>query len=140
MYIKLYYTSIQKKHYEFKIINNKIKYIIKKHMIYDLSDESSLFFLPPLHPFIQLYCKGELWHPRTKIGNDSPNIKIKQPLGNTALMCLFEFIKDCDYLISNKTIAELELIYKSYISNDQIKFWLKKYLKYKNKYLKYKNK
>ena len=48
--------------------NNKIKYTIKKFYVNNSSDENSLFFIPPIHPFLQLYCSGELWHPRTKIG------------------------------------------------------------------------
>jgi hypothetical protein len=50
--------------------NKKIKYTIKKFYLDDSSNEFSLFFIPPIHPFLQLYCIGEFWHPRTKIGNN----------------------------------------------------------------------
>ena len=33
----------------------------------DDSDESNLFFIPPLHPYLQLSSYGEFWHARSKI-------------------------------------------------------------------------
>jgi hypothetical protein len=90
--------------------NNKIKYII-----------------PPIHPFLQLYCDDELWHPRTKIGNDYSRFG--------GILCKTDTIAKCDYLISDKTIQELETLFKQYKSFGQISVWQKKYLKYKKKYL-----
>ena len=115
-------------------INNKIKYNIKKFHLNDSSDEYSLFFIPPIHPFLQLYCSGELWHPRTKIGN---NYYKDKPIEINGLVCddINQFIRNCDYLLSNKTIEELEELYQQYKSTGQISVWQKKYLKYKNKYL-----
>jgi len=117
--------------------NNKIKYIIKKFNINNLSDEYSLFFIPPIHSFLQLYCSGELWHPRTKIGN---NYYKGKPIEINGLICddVNKFIRDCDYLISDKTVEELECLYQQYKSTGQISVWQKKYLKYKNKYLEFK--
>jgi hypothetical protein len=113
------------------LYNNKIKYTIKKFYLHDWSDEDSLFFIPPIHPFLQLYCKGELWHPRTKIGiNHGKIYKIN------GLACP---MKERDYLSSFKTIEELEELFQQYKSSGQISVWQKKYLKYKNKYLELKN-
>jgi hypothetical protein len=118
--------------------NKKIKYTIKKFNLDDSSNEFSLFFIPPIHPFLQLYCKGEFWHPRTKIGNNfCLNIDKISIFGIYAHSDFFEFIKNCDYLISNKTVEELEEIYQTYRCTNKITFWKKKYLKYKKKYLEY---
>ena len=114
--------------------NNKIKYIIKKFYLNDSSNEFSLFFIPPIHPFLQLYCDGELWHPRTKIGNDY-SLKNGRIGG---ILCRFDTITKCDYLKSDKSIRELESLYQQYKSFGQISIWYKKYLKYKNKYLEFK--
>ena len=108
-----------------KLYNDKIKYTIKKFFLHDWSDEDSLFFIPPIHPFLQLYCKGELWHPRTKKGINGYHGKIN------GLACP---IKYRDYLSSFKTIEELEELFQQYKSSGQISVWQKKYLKYKNKY------
>ena len=119
-------------------INNKIKYTIKKFHIFNKSNEYSLFFIPPIHPFLQLYCEGELWHPRTKIGYDYFdslsifNVRNKNIIG---IGCTDDFIRDSDYLKSDKTVSELECLYQQYKSTGQISVWQKKYLKYKNKYL-----
>ena len=113
--------------------NNKIKYIIKKFHLNDSSDEFSLFFIPPIHPFLQLYCDGELWHPRTKIGNE---VLLYKEIGG---FFLCDEAKKSDYLISDKSIQELETLYQQYKSTGQISVWQKKYLKYKNKYLELKS-
>ena len=56
-------------------MNDKIKCSIRKFIPGELSNEASLFFIPPIPPFLQLYCKGELFHPRTKFGNDYVEIQ-----------------------------------------------------------------
>jgi hypothetical protein len=102
----------------FKKDNNRIKYNIKKFHLDDLSDEFSLFFIPPIHPFLQLYCVGELWHPRTKIGKNLFNYENIRVRG---LNCdRYKFIQKCDYLISNKTFQEIEELYQKYKSTKQI--------------------
>jgi hypothetical protein len=113
-------------------VTDKIKCIIKKFYLNDSSNEFSLFFIPPIHPFLQLYCVGELWHPRTKIGNDYSLQKIIRIGG---IICRTDAIAECDYLKSNKTILELRRLYDQLKSTRQISVWQKKYLKYKNKYL-----
>ena len=120
--------------YNFKEYNNKIKYTINKFYFNNSSNEYSLFFIPPIHPFLQLYCAGELWHPRTKIGNNIKKFSFYQISG---FVCpeFKDFVENCDYLLSNKTFEELETLYQQYKSTGQISVWQKKYFKYKNKYL-----
>lgn len=42
-------------------------YKMRKFNYDDNSDVSNLFFIPPLHPYLQLSSYGEVWHPRSKI-------------------------------------------------------------------------
>lgn len=56
-------------------VNDKIKCSIRKFIPGELSNEASLFFVPSIHPFLQLYSQGELFHPRTKFGNDYVEIQ-----------------------------------------------------------------
>ena len=115
-----------------KVNNNKIKYIINKFMFGDGSKEDSLFFIPPIPPYLQLYGERELWHPRTKIGNDA---LAQMPKG---LYCYADFTKEYTYLQSNKSMQQLEELYQSYKTNGNIATW-RKYIKYKTKYLELKN-
>jgi len=118
--------------------NDKIKYTINKFMFGDKSPEDSLFFIPPIPPYLQLYCTDELWHPRTKIGSDSPIITGYVHI--KGLLCTnIDFTKEYTYLQSNKTMDKLEEMYQSYKTARYIATWLKKYIKYKTKYLELKN-
>jgi hypothetical protein len=119
--------------YSFNETNNKIKLIVKKYHINDLSNEFSFFFIPPIHPFLQLYSLGELNHPRTKI-----SFELKDSDVIEGIACMNSFNLNCDYIISDKTILELETLYQQYKLTGQISVWQKKYLKYKNKYLEFK--
>jgi hypothetical protein len=113
--------------------NKKIKYIIKKFHYNDSSAEFSLLFIPPIHPFMQLYCQGELWHPRTKFGIeiDSSNISF------SGILCE---LKNIDYLQTNISHQELARLYNKLVIEKKISTWERKYLKYKNKYLELKQK
>jgi hypothetical protein len=114
--------------------NDKIKYTIKKFMFGDKSPEDLLFFIPPIPPYLQLYGDRELWHPRTKIGNDAPVME-GHPKG---LYCNgIDFSKKFTYLQSDKTMEELEKMYQLY-KGGNIETW-RKYIKYKTKYLELKN-
>ena len=118
---------------------NKIKFTIKKFNIFDNTNENSLLFIPPIHPFLQLYCRSELFHPRTKIGYDYL-VKLREfdPKYEDSvkgILASTKSILEADYLISDKTVIELETLYQQYKSSGQISVWQKKYLKYKNKYL-----
>jgi len=117
--------------------NDKIKYTIKKFMFNDGSKEDSLFFIPPIPPYLQLYCAGELWHPRTKIGFDG--ILSMQRVYFKGLACTVNLNVELTYLKSNKTMKALEDIYQSYKTVRSIETWLRKYIKYKTKYLELKN-
>ena len=93
-------------------INDKIICNIQKFIVHDSSNEDSLFFIPPIHPFVQLYCRGELFHPRTKLGSN-----FKQHISGrefSGLICPREFIEQCDYLISDKSFETLNDLYKRY--------------------------
>lgn len=85
--------------------NDKIRYSIKKFLKGDNSNEDSLFFIPPIHPLLQLNAKGELFHPRTKV--NLGDIEKKKVGG---LSCTNAFIRGCDYLHSNKTMIELDAL------------------------------
>ena len=99
---------------EYYYVEKKIIYNIKKFFVGDLSDEDSLFFIPPIHPFLQVYCGGELFHARTKLGIPYP-----QPHKHIrGLACSLT-----DYLKSDKYTGELETIYEGYKNSGEIYIW-----------------
>jgi len=119
-------------------LNDKIKLSIKKFLFDDSSVENSLFFIPPIHPYVQLYSRGELFHPRTKIGSDY--IESKKKLRDTTpparyytpdfVKGLFackpyedKFIEGCDYLMSTKTQEQLNALYQRYKSTNVVGTW-----------------
>jgi hypothetical protein len=113
--------------------NNKYKIIpLKKHFYEDKTDRSfQLFFIPPIHPFFQMYFIGEAWHVRTKLDNETS-------IGNVVWGKHTSTSTDkyaSDYLISNVPLGELKQLYTDFSRNQKI---YNKYLKYKNKYLKLK--
>jgi hypothetical protein len=55
--------------------NFKHVYILNKFWQGDGGVEDNLFFIPPLHPYLQIFGDGELWHARSKIFKNS---KIKR--------------------------------------------------------------
>ena len=102
--------------------NDKIKINIKKFFLHDLSSENSLFFIPPIHPYVQVYSSGELFHCRTKIGIDY-DVELKKIIASgrypqvvTGLFSCVptekQFVEKCDYLTSDKTFEELNALYK----------------------------
>lgn len=101
--------------------NDKIRYSIKKFLKDDNSSEDSLFFIPPIHPLLQLNAKGELFHPRTKVNLD--DMKNKKVSG---LSCTNKFIRQSDYLHSNKTMIELDALYKRFKATGIIDRWYAK--------------
>jgi hypothetical protein len=98
---------------DFYYLEKKIKYNIKKFLVGDLSPEDSLFFIPPIHPFLQIYCGGELFHARTKFGQP-----FSQSLRTIGIACGIT-----DYLKSTKTTEELQRIYEGYKDRDEIFVW-----------------
>lgn len=113
--------------------NDKIKFNIKKFFLHDSSSENSLFFIPPIHPYVQVYSRGELFHSRTKIGSDYKDgfRKVKDASWTRELVTgLFrcmpsekEFVEQCDYLNSDKTFEELNALYQRYKSTSVIGTW-----------------
>jgi len=98
--------------------NDKIRYSIKKFLKGDNSNEDSLFFIPPIHPLLQLNAQGELFHPRTKV--NLGDIQKKKVGG---LNCTNAFIRGCDYLHSDKSIEELEALYQRFKTTGIIDRW-----------------
>ena len=120
-------------------LNDKIKLSIKKFLFDDLSVENSLFFIPPIHPYVQLYSTGELFHPRTKIGSDYIELKKKlsdtKPSASSRFTPDFvkglwgcgpneaTFIQGCDYLKSTETQEQLNALYQRYKSTKVVGTW-----------------
>ena len=101
--------------------NDKIIYLIKKFLKGDNSNEDSLFFIPPIHPLLQLKAQGELFHPRTKVNlND---LKTKRVSG---LNCENSFIRQCDYLQSDKSMEQLNALYQRFKATGIIEKWYTK--------------
>lgn len=46
---------------------NKYCYVYPRDYHNDMTGWSGIFFVPPIHPFVQLLLYGELWHARSKI-------------------------------------------------------------------------
>jgi hypothetical protein len=105
-----------------------------------------LFFIPPLHPHIQLSSNGEFWHIRTLVGKDSSIININ------SFASIFNFEENLEYfptfLRSSLDTYALSSLYKKFISNNKVDIhkyiegreFFNKYLKYKHKYVMLKNK
>ena len=114
--------------------NDKIKINVKKFFLHDLSSENSLFFIPPIHPYVQVYSSGELFHCRTKIGIDY-DVELEKVIASGAytrqiVTGLFscmptekDFVEKCDYLTSDKTFEELNALYKRYQSTGVVGTW-----------------
>jgi hypothetical protein len=111
----------------------------------DLATEQ-LFFIPPLHPHIQLSSNGEFWHIRTLVGKDSSIININ------SFASIFNFEENLEYfpifLRSSLDTYDLSSFYKNFISTNKVDIheyiegreFFNKYLKYKHKYVMLKNK
>jgi hypothetical protein len=96
-------------------------YILKKFFRNYGYPESNLFFIPPLLPFLQLYGKGEKWHPRLLISKETDSIN------------------NPDFYKSNLGFEELNKLYNNYIIKHRFEIinkYLQKYIKYKKKYIK----
>ena len=104
--------------------NDCIKYNIKKFLLGDSSAMDSLFFIPPIHPFLQVYCEGELFHPRTKVSDryhrETYATKQQRIRG---IFCSYDFVMNCDYLISDKSIRQLNALYQRFKSTCMIDRW-----------------
>jgi hypothetical protein len=113
-----------------------------------------LFFIPPLHPMLQLSSAGEFWHIRTLVGEDSSIINIntfasifieeenlmyfptflRSSLNTYALQILYN--KFIDARIDNFYLNKVDIT--KYVDNERELF--NKYMLYKKKYLALKNK
>ena len=116
-------------------LNDKIRIKFKKFLLDDSSSENSLFFIPAIHPYIQLYSTGELFHARTKIGTDYLDKLAKfksmnRRYSGTFVAGLFNcfpsesnFIEQCDYLKSTQTQEELNALYQRFKSTSVVSTW-----------------
>jgi len=131
--------------------NFKTRYRIKKHNYNDNSISGNLFFIPPLHPLIQLLSLGEYWHPRSKIFKNS---EIKGIQAFNYFYDDYDSVnKFPDYLISSYEKDEMEKKYNLFMKQNRKEVLTKegddnialtlfggssyydKYLKYKRKYI-----
>ena len=101
--------------------NDKVRYSLKKFLKGDNSSEDSLFFIPPIHPLLQLNARGRLFHPRTKV-----NLGDMQNQNVSGLSCTNEFIRQCDYLHSDKPMNELDALYQRFKATGIIDRWYAK--------------
>jgi hypothetical protein len=113
-------------------------YSMRKFNYNDNSEVSNMFFIPPLHPFLQLSSRGEFWHARSKIfiGSQIKGLGefagiFSRTEGNVGYSNLFP-----DYLISNlvnkrnsrsltdgsSRISEISARNKAFIKNKFNKF------------------
>jgi hypothetical protein len=142
---------------------NKKYYTIKKFHYNDGSDESKLFFIPPIHPAGLLVSYGEFWHARSKIGSEwapsesvpsksaSENYGWGTPAPSPSLSYNVRYITGIadslniipEFLFSSLNLDELDELYQNKIIKGNVrKVFIdsayKKYLKYKMKYQKLK--
>jgi hypothetical protein len=115
--------------------NDKIIYKLKKFLKGDNSEEDLLFFIPPLHPLLQLNAGGELFHPRTKVNLEDLNtvyeelkkrpggIDLKKEKMIGGLACIYPFMKQCDYLYSDKKMFDLNALYERFKATGVVDKW-----------------
>lgn len=100
----------------------KHKYVLNKFFYGDNSEEDNLFFIPPLHPYLQMMSIGELWHPRSKIYNGSTIKEISTFAGlyddNKGIVGV-DFDKFPDYLTSLYERSQFDTEFKNFISKNR---------------------
>ena len=107
--------------------NDKIICRLRKFFKGDGSNEDNMFFNPPFHPFLVSFLGGELFHPRTKFNLDYlmskeypvPDREKKDKTCDRivrGILCCYDFLINCDYLHSSKSISMVELgaLYQSF--------------------------
>jgi hypothetical protein len=99
----------------------KHKYMLNKFLYGDNSVEDNLFFIPPLHPYLQMMSKGELWHPRSKIYNGSNIKEISTFAGlyDNITGVVGESKRFPDYLSSNYQRDVFDTEFKRFIDNNR---------------------
>jgi hypothetical protein len=105
--------------------NDKIICRLTKFFKGDGSNEDNMFFIPPFPPFLVSFLGGELFHPRTKFNLDYlmskaypvPDREKKDKTCDRivrGILCSYDFLINCDYLHSSKSMDELEALYQSF--------------------------
>ena len=96
----------------------KHKYVLNKFFYGDNSEDDNLFFIPPLHPYLQMMSSGEFWHPRSKIYNGSTIHEISTFAGlynEIKGIVGVNFDKFPDYLTSRYDRAQFDTEFKKFI-------------------------
>lgn len=116
--------------------NNKAYYVINKFFFRDNSIEDKIFYIPPVHPFLALLSRGEMWHARTKIAKDYKDVKKKGRAKFPSGVSMIERTIP-EILISDFNFTDFEMEYQNIVTNKKvlIHHLYKKYMKYKSKYL-----
>lgn len=100
----------------------KHKYVLNKFFYGDNSEDDNLFFVPPLHPYLQMMAFGELWHPRSKIYNGSTIKEISTFAGlyddNKGIVGV-DFDKFPDYLTSLYERSRFDTEFKKFIAKNR---------------------
>lgn len=87
-------------------------YLIKKTMYVDrFTSNNDVFFIPPLHPYMQLFCYGEFWHARSKISKYSI---ITSSTGGT----ISSYVPD--FLLTNLSISDLKIQFDEVAKNETL--------------------
>jgi hypothetical protein len=98
-------------------------YKMRKFNYDDNSNVSQLFFIPPLHPYLQLSSTGEMWHARSKIYRGSPIRGLNEFAGtfddiNSSFLVGYSD-KFPDYLSSNFNKKEIEKVFTHFIQSSR---------------------
>jgi len=100
----------------------KHKYVLNKFFYGDNSKNDNLFFVPPLHPYLQMMSSGELWHPRSKIYNGSNIQEISTFAGlydESKGVVGVNFDKFPDYLTSQYNQGFFDTEFKNFIAQNR---------------------
>jgi len=94
----------------------KSNYIVDRFFYKDKSKYSKLLFIPPLHPYLQLICRGELWDARSLIyaGSSFSSIKKFNGYYNKPIP---EGNRFPDFLKSTADRNEIKKIFKEFLRN-----------------------
>ena len=123
-------------------------YTINKFVHGDGTIEDNLFIIPPIHPFLLLFGKGEKFHARSKMPKNwssfYDDVKGLRTYSKSHYSGIFLGPNENmpKYLLSDYNYNDFNTEFQKIIANSRntfLHYLFKKYLKYKLKYLKLKN-
>jgi len=101
---------------------SEYKYVCKVRKHFDMGIEYELFHIPPIHPVLQMFGRGQYWHPRSKIFHDS-NLNC---IGEFSGDYTFHQITHCmygptfpEYLRSSYNCQEMVENYTHFLKNNR---------------------